>query len=641
MLKRICIFCFYDPDGIVDDYVTYLLDDIKPLVKRFVIVCNCNVDTLEKNKFLKYSDEVIIRENNGFDGGAYREILLNYIKKDELLDYDELILMNDTFFGPFYAFQNIFEVMERKICDIWGITKYGKFMLEGKEQAPHLQSYFLVIKKKVFLSNTFFSFWRDMKRITNFDNAIVNFEIEFSIQMSKAGYILKSYLDAEEFISDDSSLNYNYPQSHCGELIINYRFPLIKKKCLIGGYTNNNNPILAMEYISNNTFYDANLIWQHLLRRYDLSDIRKSLSLQYIINDSVEFDCNFEKIGIVILIHSKRQLKTIMQYILQIPRELELYFIIIDQVVSREDVQCYSFHNTYEFRNEKGNNDSQIIFARCNDLFFKYDYLCVLSDEEIADRWLITIQQLMQDSFSSCLGSIEYIISLFEKNSRLGVLFPSSIRFSYQKWSNALYEESRRLCEYNKIPIRFHRGKNIMDSRTSFWCRTEAIVNTLPLEKFSNFTEREWINWTRCLPYICQANGYYTGYISTIEQSQRMIAQDEQENKTLSQIKNKYYLLSVLTKQLIGNNVNKVYIYGCGKVADYVYEVCQDAGIMIEAFIISDSQKKEKYHLGKEVIWISDYKNDKGDIIIVGVGNRLRDEIVSLLDERKSRYITI
>ncbi len=640
MLKRICIFCFYDPMGIVDAYVTYLLDKIKPLVERFVIVCNGDIENHEKDKFFKYSDEVIVRENIGFDGGAYQEILLNYFKKDELKDYDELILMNDTFFGPFYSFKDIFDDMDKKTCDIWGITKSGKFLLEGKEEISHIQSYFLVIKKKVFLSNEFLLFWRNMKRITNFDNAIMNFEIEFSRQMSNAGFVLEAYLDAEEFISEDSSQNYNYPQFHCGELIRDYRFPIIKKKCLVSGYKNNNNPILAMNYISDSTSYDTNLIWQNLLRRYDLSDIRKSLSLQYIINENIKFDCKLEKIGIIILLHSKRQLKTIMQYILQIPRGLKLHFIIINDAISINDVRHYEIENPFELRNERNKNDSKIIFTTCNDLFLNYDYLCILSDEEVANRWLILIEQLLHDSFSSCLSNVGYIISLFEKNSKLGVLFPSSIRSNHLRWSDSIYEESKEFCENHNIPIRFHRGKNIMDSKTSFWCRTKAIVNTLPIEKLSNFTEREWENWTRCLPYIFQANGYYSGYISTVEQSQRMIAQDEQENKTFFQLGNKYNMLSALTKQLIGSNINKVYIYGCGKVADDVYEVCKDAGIVIEAFIVSDSQKKEKIHFGKEVIWISDYKNDEGNIIIVGVGSKLKGDIVSLLDKRKYRYIT-
>lgn len=641
MLKRICIFCFYDPSGIVDEYVTYLLDNIKPLVERFVIVCNCDIEKREKDKFSEYSGEIIVRENIGFDGGAYQEIFLNHFREGELKNYDELILMNDTFFGPFYSFKEIFDDMDQKICDLWGITRHGKFLLEGKEEISHIQSYFLVIKKTVFSSNAFSLFWRNVKGITNFDDAIMNFEVEFSRQMSNAGFVLETYLDPEGFVSSDSSLNYNYPQSHCGELIRDHRLPLIKKKCLVSGYNNNNNPVLAMNYINNNSFYNINLIWQNLLRRYDLSDIRKSLSLQYIINENVKFTCNWDKVGIIILIHGKRQIKTIMQYILQIPHELKLYFIMVDDSAGIDELRCYRCRNSFEIREERNKNDAQIIFIGCYDLFLKYDYLCVLSDEEVPDKWQILIEQLLHDSFSSCLNNVEYIVLLFKRNSKLGVLFPSSIRSNYQKWSGPIYAESKKFCEDHRIPIRFHYGKNIMDSRTSFWCRTKAIVKTLSTEEIRNFTEREWESWTRCLPYIYQANGYYSGYISTIEQSQRMIAQDEQENKTIFQFRNKYNILSALTRQLIGRSITKVYIYGCGKVADDVYEVCKEAGIIIEAFIVSDSQRKEKLHLGKEVIWISDYKNEEGSIIIVGVGSRLRNDILSLLDEKKNRYITL
>ena len=50
MKKRICIFVFYDKDGIVDDYVRYLLSELKKVISELVILVNGNIRKEEKSK---------------------------------------------------------------------------------------------------------------------------------------------------------------------------------------------------------------------------------------------------------------------------------------------------------------------------------------------------------------------------------------------------------------------------------------------------------------------------------------------------------------------------------------------------------------------------------------------------------------
>ena len=121
-LNRIAIFSFYDSEGIVYDYVEYYLNELKKNVARLVIVINGQILENGKKKLGVFTNEIIVRKNVGYDAGAYKECIINYIGIDNISKYDELVLCNDTCFGPFIGFDQIFKKMQNNLCDFWGIN---------------------------------------------------------------------------------------------------------------------------------------------------------------------------------------------------------------------------------------------------------------------------------------------------------------------------------------------------------------------------------------------------------------------------------------------------------------------------------------------------------------------------------------
>ena len=72
------------------------------------------------------ADEVWERENLGFDVWAYKEAM-QVFGAGRLEEFDEILLMNCTFFGPVGSFDPLFEDMEaRADVDFWGITEHGE-----------------------------------------------------------------------------------------------------------------------------------------------------------------------------------------------------------------------------------------------------------------------------------------------------------------------------------------------------------------------------------------------------------------------------------------------------------------------------------------------------------------------------------
>lgn len=116
-MNRIGIFCFYDKEGIVDEYVEFLLKELCRCLSSLVIIINGNVSVKGRLILEKYTDEIYIRDNKGFDGGAYKDVLINMLGWSRIQKYDELVLCNDTFYGPFVSFESIFNDMESTRAD--------------------------------------------------------------------------------------------------------------------------------------------------------------------------------------------------------------------------------------------------------------------------------------------------------------------------------------------------------------------------------------------------------------------------------------------------------------------------------------------------------------------------------------------
>lgn len=66
-----------------------------------------------------YVDQIFYRENKGLDCGGFKDALCRLIGWENLKEYDELILANDSFYGSFEDMHPIFTEMESRQLDFW------------------------------------------------------------------------------------------------------------------------------------------------------------------------------------------------------------------------------------------------------------------------------------------------------------------------------------------------------------------------------------------------------------------------------------------------------------------------------------------------------------------------------------------
>lgn len=265
-VKRLGIFIFYDASGIVDPYVQKLLKSLLPELDKLVIGVNGKITDDSKRKLEEYSESIFIRENRGFDASGYKEIFLKFMANEDWKQWDEVLLFNDTFYGPVVSWNLVFDKMkEQKNLDFWGLSRYegDSFCDKGVGYPSHIQSYFLVCRKRLILSSLFWEFWNSFDYTINRREATEQFEIRFTTYFSEKGFTGKAYMDVldKHIDMEQGCIPYvRYPY----ELLSELHFPVIKRTAIT--VDNFKNARRALEYIKNNTDYDTELIYHHLTR---------------------------------------------------------------------------------------------------------------------------------------------------------------------------------------------------------------------------------------------------------------------------------------------------------------------------------------------------------------------------------------
>ena len=191
----------------IGESIIKTLIDLKNVVEYIVVVINGIIHN--KNILYKYVNEVVVRENLGFDIGAYKRVILDIKYKNRLKKFDELVLCNNSFYGPFISFKSIFDKMEKSKADFWGISSSERNLVQ------HIQSYFLVLRYNILNGDEFIRYleeWIDEKKIDYYGACSV-FENGLFWMLKKAGYCFDAY---KRNIECDNYLMENLEMSSVG-----------------------------------------------------------------------------------------------------------------------------------------------------------------------------------------------------------------------------------------------------------------------------------------------------------------------------------------------------------------------------------------------------------------------------------------
>ena len=675
MENRLGIFAIYDQDGIADDYVFFMIDDLKKNLTHLVVVCNGTMTDESVRNLKNHADAVLIRENLGYDWGAYKHALSDFIGMENIKKYDELVLMNDSCYGPLHSLSDVFANMEIKDLDFWGITEH---MPIPHQNIPyHIQSYFIVVRKRLLQSSDFTEFWSDWSNPGEWLEVVYKHGLRFTKHFNDMGYNSGVYVDSS-ILGNTAEGNSSIWDSY--RLISILCCPLVKRKV----FTTNLNESLryasgetarkTLDYIDRHLAYDVNMIWKNLIRISDVTELFNSLHLNYVFPSDISYNAqilNDKKIAVIAHLYYAFQLEENLAYIDEIP---ECVDVIITTPVENIKIKANNYFQNKGRANYKiilvdnRGRDVAALLVGCREYLMKYTYLCFTHDKGNTHSQIDEIDFTLGRSYKDLLWEnsiksaqyIENVISCFENNPKLGLLTVPSLRGTHRAWKtnfNVWDDVIKRMkikCNYSTHSFPASLG-------SAFWCRPVALKALFCFGfEHSDFpSEPLPICGTlghaieRLLPFVAQHEGYYFGTMMTLEYSSLYSVMYQYVSQETFSIHHKNIEYYNFTEVLVNNmrhiedfliRYKKIYVYGGGK---YSREFIIQFSNCIEVFlgiVVSDGHRdstainlKPDYPLFE----LSDIspKDDEG--IIIALKKKTADVVLKELSKRGYRNIVL
>lgn len=232
--RRLALYVHYSADNTVSECDLYMLRELKT-ISDIIFINNGRLKKEAIRKLLPITEKILERENKGYDFAAWHDAL----SRLSLSEYDELILLNNSIAGPFIPFANIFDRMRDSLADFWGMTEFPETGNPRREEAKnlpggiiprHLQSYFLVFRKRAFESSAFQDFWANVSEAATLPEVVAKYETQLSGILEKAGLKSDVYLKSSGALQNIDIIDPSWNALYCRPLdFVVLGFPFLKK----------------------------------------------------------------------------------------------------------------------------------------------------------------------------------------------------------------------------------------------------------------------------------------------------------------------------------------------------------------------------------------------------------------------------
>lgn len=542
--KRLLIYFIYDRDGIVDDYIFYMLDDLDKNVEDIFVVVNGNLEAKSKERLKFYTDQILERENKGFDVWAYKEAM-ETLGWEKLKTYDEVILMNYTIMGPIYPLKEMFDTMAERDLDFWGVTKFHQVDMDPFGTVPygylpdHIQTHFLVFRKTLVESRELQHYWETMPMITSYQDSVGRHEASFTKRFSDFGFKWDVYVDSEDY----RELTYQPIIGMAKQMIEDKKCPFFKRRSFMQDYSTvlhescGQEGYELLDYLTNYTNYDMNLFWDNILRLENQADIKKNMQANYVL----PYKESYAK-------ESTKQLKTALVMHMYFPDLVEECYHYAQSMPENADI--YITTNSEEkkenilktFKNLKCNKLDVRVVPNCGrdvgpflvefkDYLMDYDLICHTHDKKVGQLKPGSIgASFSYRCFENVLKSkelVENIMQTFADHERLGILMPPPpnhgpyyITLGLEWGMN--FGVTKELADTLGIHVNMNEKKEpIAPLGSVFWARPKALKKIFDHDwKYEEFPKEPIADdgtilhaVERIYSFAAQDAGFYPGWV--------------------------------------------------------------------------------------------------------------------------------
>lgn len=455
--KRAVIYVVFDRRGAVEEYVTYALQEMRADADHIVVVVNGALSEDGRARLERVSDDILVRPNEGFDIWGHKAGLDHL--GDRIDEFDEVVLTNDTWFGPVRPYAPVLARMAEREVDFWGMTDNIRMKNPATNQGTvpdHLQSFWIAVRRRMFQSQEWRAYWRDLPAMGDYFAAVLNHEVTFTERFRAAGFVAEAAFPAENYPSD-------HPALFNADLLIADGCPLVKRRPFFHWPPYLDRHAVIGRWIAEamaSYGYPVEHMYANLARNVAPKDLNVDLGLNDVLADVDQgFDPSAPPRVVAILhIFYVDMTDEMLDRVDTLP-------VAYDLVVTTQDEQRASeIRAIIDARPREGRRvdvrvvdsndgrDQSAFLVGCKDVLLggEYDLVVKLHSKKTPQDGFNVGRAFKDQQFANLLSSPGYtanVLALFQREPGLGIVYPPMVHIGYPTmgrawWSNkAPFEE--------------------------------------------------------------------------------------------------------------------------------------------------------------------------------------------------------
>ncbi|MFT4211432.1 MAG: rhamnan synthesis F family protein [Microbacterium sp.] len=454
--RRVLLYVVWSPRGDLPEYVSIALRALREHVDSVRVIVNGDLDREGRDRLAALGDDVLYRDNTGFDAWAYKAGLERL--GEDLDAFDELMLLNDTWYGPVRAFRPVFDRMDVESCDFWGMTKHAALPVDpftGRGAFPaHLQTYWVVVRRRMFSSQAWREYWDQLSPVSTYLDAIRLHETVFTDHFEREGFRAGVAFPGR---TDNPSLLE-------ADALIRAGCPLLKRRNLFQWPVFLQHHAVIGQWVVDEACaegYPREVMLTDLVRRSQPRVMHTNLAaLEVVVTTGVPSRPRSSRTRIAALAHVfyPEMTDLLLDRLENLPGGYDLIVTTSDSQKAEKIGRTLNERSLSAGRTEvrvvasNDGRDQSAFYVACDDILSggEYDLVVKLHSKRTPQDGPTIGGEFRSQQLDNLLGDPDVAnvaLSLFEADPQLGIVFPPMVHFGYPTLGHAWWANRRAFAE--------------------------------------------------------------------------------------------------------------------------------------------------------------------------------------------------
>ncbi|GGL04929.1 hypothetical protein GCM10007382_26010 [Salinibacterium xinjiangense] len=491
--KRLIIYLVFDARGDIDRYIPHKLVKLRPFAERIVVVSNGALSGAGRAVLDSVADDVWERENSGFDVAGY-QWALQKLGPEVVASFDELILMNYTWFGPIGSFEPVFADMDSRTVDFWGMTDHGPVTPNphtGRGTMPsHIQSHWITVRKPILESDHWKRYWADMPPITSYAGSITHHESRFTEYFASRGFTYAVAFPYQDFPGTV------HPAFERAQDLLDAGCPVLKRRIFFHDPLYLDREGIVGRWLldsADRAGYPRGFILENLAKNVKPKILNTSASMLEILPEQTvgyEVDSPL-RIAATVHIFYEEMTGELLDRLDTLPGRFDLFVTTSDEskaahIRARINDRVDTRIGSWEVRVVASNRgrDISAFYVGCRDVILggNYDLVVKVHSKKTIQQGSAVGDLFKRQQIDNLLNSPGYtanLVGLFQAESGLGAVFPPTVHIGFPTLGGAWFTNKARaatLCAKLGITVPLDDLSPLAPFGSMFIARPEALA---------------------------------------------------------------------------------------------------------------------------------------------------------------------